>query len=90
MGFHGREALLVSNKNMKQNFRCAPFPPLIPRPPDYQLPYPTIHFKEIFQSPEEIVIDREAREIILLVRLSALSRLNRLTFDLDFRHEGRP
>ncbi len=44
-----------------------------------------------------IFIDREAREIMHLVAsvrlsvcLSTLSRLNRLTYDLDFWHGGRP
>ena len=44
-----------------------------------------------------LIIDREAGEIIHLVAsvclsacLSELSCLNRLTYDLDFWHEGRP
>ena len=50
-----------------------------------------------FPLETNIFIDREAGEIIRLVASihpsvcpSTFSRLNRLTYDLDFWHEGRP
>ncbi len=48
--------------------------------------------RKVSISMNEFIIDREAREIMYLVasvRPSNLSRLNRLTYELDFWHGGR-
>ncbi len=54
----------------------------------------TVHSKSVFKwlSPC-FVIDHEAREVMYLVasvRLSDLSQLNRLTYDLDIWYVGLP